>query len=608
MNRKRTEVELKLRRELTEIKERRKESLLRRKGIEGIGVGEKEIVVIARRGVPVESEIEGRPVRVIRTEKIRVLLKEERVKPQTYVTALGITARGILGGYQREIHAPFLPPVSGARIGQEWGVLKKDYIEGFAGAVLTEKFAEMAHTLYANGDYSIKGYDVLGPSDGMISLGGCAGGCAGITLKITEGVAKAGNLHIGKQLGAATQTTTWKKDWNRFIFDTPIPVKRGHSYLLWLKAKKPMPPYGRQGEMRGYAISTSKQGGYCAREVKGLGWSFDQMNVILREWVVSVEGTLCMDCATQAECESNGCVWRGPFTGGETWWRYPCQSFLKPCVLRTTQEECKKNPECYWTKGTCLTSGGQEPCPPKTGRLKKWRPAPPGVAMGNVTAPGWGTFTAVVLKNGVKKILGCRHVLAYKNAPLNSTIVQPWDPNEKIGTLEHYIPFEASPASNEVDCAIAKVDNQGDVVPGVLLNDDAYSPSIIPTGVGDAYVDQSVVMSGARTGVVSGRVVSIETTIETLTELGGGRYEGCIVTTTMGDQGDSGAILLDESSKEAVGMLFSGSDTVTVHIPMKKTLSALGCTLYTTGAPPPKKSFITFKSVPIGAGIWLKKI
>ena len=604
--------------ELLEIKERRTPDLLRRRGIEGVGVGREEIVVFSRRGVPVEREIEGRPVRTIITEKISILLKlmERKKYPEpAFMAAEGITKHEYPAGcfklihplyIPKKYHAPFLTPLSGAKIGQEWGILDDENTHSYAGYVVwggKPEYMEFAHTRYANGDYSIKAYDVLGPGH-YWDWGGYGG--AGLRLKITDGRMELGKKKVvGKTLGEC-ETTTWAKDWNRFILDTPIPVKKGQYYTLWFRAKEPMPPIEFvDGPNTGYCLSTAKQGGEIGFSAfDGKQWGCYYMVLILREWVVSATGTMCTDCTTQEECKSAGCVWWGePYVLPEGfWWRYSCHSFPKHCMYYENRKECE-DAGCLWTPGGCYPKGGTPFTPPvKTGRHKKWRPAPPGVEIGNVKAPGWGTFTAVVLKNGVKKILGCRHVLAYGGMPLNTTIAQPLYSADKIGVLEYSVPLKSG--VNEVDCAIAKLDNQGDVVSGVLLNDDAYSPSIIPAGVEDAYAGQKVMKSGARTGVMSGNVTSINTAIIVETELGERTYNGCIVTGVLGAGGDSGSILLSKSSNKAVGMLFAGSDTTTVHIPMKKTLSALGCTLYTEEAPP---SYIEATSSPSSAGIWLKK-
>ena len=607
--------------ELSEIKERRTPELLRRKGIEGVGVGRDELVVFARRGAPVEREIEGRPVRTIITGKISILLKlKERMEaPEpAFIAAEGLTKFELSAGcfewmhplyIPKKYHAPFLNPVSGARIGQQWGIIDDENTHSYAGHVLWgEKpgYMEIFHTRYAQGDYSIKAFDILGPGH-YSDLGGHGGG--GIRLKITDGrIEPFKEKDFGETLGES-ETSTWAIDWNRFIFDPPIPVKKGQHYLLCIKAKEPMPLIKFvEGWEKGYCLSTSKQDGdLSCPAFDGRMWQHEFMNIISREWVVSATGAICTECTTQGECESNGCYWWGPrkYMPKGYWWRYPCHSYPKHCRFLGNIDECVAA-GCTWQNNGCYRKGGTPISPPTTtGRHKKWRPAPPGVEIGNVKAPGWGTFTAVVLKNGVKKILGCRHVLAYGGCSLNTTIAQPLHSADKIGVLEDAVPLKSG--VNEVDCAIAKLDNQADVVPNVLLNDDAYSPSIIPAGVEDAYAGQNVMKSGARTGVMSGNVTSINTAVIVETELGERTYNGCIVTGVIGAGGDSGSILLSKSSNKAVGMLFAGSDTATVHIPMKKTLSALGCTLMTQEGPPPKKTYMKYTSTPSGARIWLKK-
>lgn len=77
MNRKRTEIELKLRRELIAIKERREPELLRRRGVVGVGVGRDEIIVFIEREKVVDptipEEIEGKRIRFVKTERFKAL-------------------------------------------------------------------------------------------------------------------------------------------------------------------------------------------------------------------------------------------------------------------------------------------------------------------------------------------------------------------------------------------------------------------------------------------------------------------------------------------------------------------------------------------------------
>jgi len=57
------------------------------------------------------------------------------------------------------------------------------------------------------------------------------------------------------------------------------------------------------------------------------------------------------------------------------------------------------------------------------------------------------------------------------------------------------------------------------------------------------------------------------------------RFENQIVTTVMSQPGDSGSLLVAGDSMQAVGLLFAGSDQVTLHNPIQSVLDCLDVTL-----------------------------
>lgn len=286
----------------------------------------------------------------------------------------------------------------------------------------------------------------------------------------------------------------------------------------------------------------------------------------------------------------------------EPYWDYSeatCEVFSTGCEAHTTPEGCFSN-LCFWYGGTCHNEAKhiEHNCEMRTVR---WRPAPPGVAIANMKTKSWGTFGCVVLKGGDKMILSCNHVLALLNqGEIGDKIYQGSQAQEAvIATLAEFIPIRKD-TTNKVDCALAKPTSEDNIVAEILYspcNKKGYVPSILPTGVMDAYFKQRVKKSGALSGVTFGEVITVDTTVE----VGGTIFEDMIITDAMGRPGDSGSLLLDVNTNKAVGLLTSGTTikshpALTTYCSIKNILEALGITLYTAH---PKK-LVTFKSIPEG--------
>jgi len=245
-------------------------------------------------------------------------------------------------------------------------------------------------------------------------------------------------------------------------------------------------------------------------------------------------------------------------------------------------------------------------------RTDRWRPAVPGVSIGHeyITA---GTFGAVVRDNNAsnKLILSNNHVLANSNdAQQGDSILQPgpidhgYAPQDRIADLERFVPivFEKSddttcsivkgvagianfiagmlgsksrlstirmePAPNEVDAAVA--------IPWKdSITDEILGIGII-TDVCDPELEMRVKKSGRTTGLTEGKITTLNTRVEV--GYGGGKiaiFENQIITNDMSNPGDSGSLLVEAETNKAVGLLFAGSDEVTVHSPIKRVLELL---------------------------------
>jgi hypothetical protein len=247
-------------------------------------------------------------------------------------------------------------------------------------------------------------------------------------------------------------------------------------------------------------------------------------------------------------------------------------------------------------------------------RTDTWRPAPPGVSLGhyNVTA---GTFGAVVTDNisGSRVILSNNHVLANSNnANIGDKIIQPGSYDggcEKIAELKRFVKIEMTGGSggdtdtcpfangvakiinvvakvlrskfrlvpqrvkqstvNRVDAAIALPIYSG------LITEEIIDVGVL-TGWTNAKLGMEVTKSGRTTGTTYGSITALGATVTV--SYGDGRsatFEDQILTTNMSQGGDSGSVLVERNTTRAVGLLFAGSDTVTVHNPFELVMQEL---------------------------------
>jgi hypothetical protein len=259
----------------------------------------------------------------------------------------------------------------------------------------------------------------------------------------------------------------------------------------------------------------------------------------------------------------------------------------------------------------------------ETGKIKlqlnpilKHRPAPAGVSVGhyNITA---GTLGIWVKKHDADDnkwyMLSNNHVLANVNAGVVSDpIVQPgtYDggmvSEDTIATLSEFIPitFAEVPSDckvasaiswflnlistivlgrstklkpyanldleNYVDCALALPLNQNDV--DTSINDIGNHTGMTKKSI----LGMKVQKSGRTSGVTTGEVSQVDVTVAV--DMGDGNTaifsDQVIATGSMSSPGDSGSIVLD-MEKNIVGLLFAGSDEVTVYNTIDRVIEAL---------------------------------
>ena len=239
----------------------------------------------------------------------------------------------------------------------------------------------------------------------------------------------------------------------------------------------------------------------------------------------------------------------------------------------------------------------------------KYRPAPGGVSIGHkdITA---GTLGCVVRDvNDDRYILSNNHVLANSNnAEIGDLILQPGSYDggsliDAIAELYDYVPimFENSGLDcpiasttallgnavanlvgsskrlkvvgqsqyNLVDAAIAKPYDENDIL-DEILNIGTIRGTML------AGLAMPLRKHGRTTDYTEGQVLIVGATIDV--SYGSNktaRFEEQIVAGAMSAGGDSGSLVVDGDSQNAVGLLFAGSDTHTIMNPINHVLSEL---------------------------------
>ncbi len=242
-------------------------------------------------------------------------------------------------------------------------------------------------------------------------------------------------------------------------------------------------------------------------------------------------------------------------------------------------------------------------------RIRKWRPAPGGVSIGHhdITAGTLGV-TVTDARSGELLILSNNHVLANSNeGDTGDSIFQPgpYDggtEEDKIAEVHQFVPisFEVDPGSCPIASGTARAINElfravgshhrlvsvrlsgkvntVDAAVALPVENDFVRDGILDIGVlqgtKEAELDMVVEKCGRTTGRTEGTVDVMDTTVNVMYGLGQvATFSHQLVLSALSQGGDSGSIIVSEN--EAVGLLFAGSEDVTICNPIKLVIDSL---------------------------------
>jgi hypothetical protein len=209
------------------------------------------------------------------------------------------------------------------------------------------------------------------------------------------------------------------------------------------------------------------------------------------------------------------------------------------------------------------------------------RPLAPGCSIGfSATSHAHenaGTLGAVVTDGARLFLLSCNHVIADQGrVPVGTDIVQPGlldrghGKPTVVGKLADAV--EMSSWGSRVDCAIASVDSALEVTREIMGIG-------APRGVAIPRERMNVIKFGRSTGLTRGRIKHVNQSITFEHRHGWVSLNGQVeIEGTSGVfavEGDSGALVLDNSTMEAVGMLTGGTTTFAYACALNEVLAAM---------------------------------
>lgn len=214
--------------------------------------------------------------------------------------------------------------------------------------------------------------------------------------------------------------------------------------------------------------------------------------------------------------------------------------------------------------------------------VSRVRPLQPGFSCGHGSISA-GTIGGIFLdKHNKPVILSNNHVLANENkSKVGENIYQPGPTDSKInksniiGRLTKFVRLRS--ANNIQDSAIARIDPQ--LIATNQINDIYPHINQRLKGFGSVSIGQSVQKCGRTTGYTTGRVLGVNASFGVQYDFGIARFNQCIVISAMSKGGDSGSVIQDMAGN-AVGLLFAGSNKVTIANPMNIVQDFYGLKLY----------------------------
>ena len=211
------------------------------------------------------------------------------------------------------------------------------------------------------------------------------------------------------------------------------------------------------------------------------------------------------------------------------------------------------------------------------------RPAPSGVSIAHVEDTA-GTLGFVGVRGSEFVVVSNNHVLARENrGRIGDAILQPGPadggtPADQIGTLAGFHPLDLE-GSNTIDAAYAGVER--DAVSADIFGIGTFVPEPL-----EPRRDMIARKCGRTTGITRGLVRDANATMKVRYPSGTVRLRDQVVVRGLDDRpfsasGDSGSLVLDDQTRQPIGLLCGGSTKFSLVNRMQPVLDGLGVSLAT---------------------------
>ena len=236
-------------------------------------------------------------------------------------------------------------------------------------------------------------------------------------------------------------------------------------------------------------------------------------------------------------------------------------------------------PQVYGAYATDVVEIGE--VYPESGFRNFERPARCGSSCGHLGVTA-GTIGSLCTKNNRLMLLSNNHILANSNnASAGDFIVHPGPADgglsntNVIGALEDFVPIDFA-GTNSVDAALAFTSFS-------LVSPDHRTYTMDPNPIMATH-GMSVMKNGRTTGLTFGRIAGINaslpvnfgTRFNPIVARFSGQLEIHGVSGRFSDGGDSGSVIVEQTTQRPTALLFAGNGVSTWANPIERVISELG--------------------------------
>jgi hypothetical protein len=200
-----------------------------------------------------------------------------------------------------------------------------------------------------------------------------------------------------------------------------------------------------------------------------------------------------------------------------------------------------------------------------------------GSFIGRVVDPSKGTWTNGVSVGTVVRLSNW-HVYVGNAFEPHRPVHQPFG-GERVGEVIGAVPLEDGVKVDVAARSVSPQDGWGTVGLDTADNGEAYGRSVL-ADVTDEHVGQTVTKSGRTTDVTTAQIRLVDVSIRVDYGSPGNpnriRIDDCVITSDLGDRGDSGSPVYLTGDGALCGLYFAGSDTSGVFVQISNITEALG--------------------------------